>query len=830
MKEAPDELLADLGPMGALMRTTDWSRTPLGPIESWPRSLISYVAMILEMPSPAIIFWGPEQTQIYNEGYALIMGPRHPRYFGAPYRDCWPDTYPMIYPWMRKVLDHGEIIRVDKEHIPVTRYGFLEDAYFSFTFSALRDDRGTIAGIFQPVFEVTATVLSERRAETLRALTPQGDSLEPVEHALGVLSGNPADVPFAAVYLAEEAAEGLELVGYSANLGGCDACFDAFAQAASQAFRSQEAAHIKGVDRLVGGARGCPWPEPPTSALVLPIGRSAKGVPRGAIVFGISPRLHFDEKYRSFLELAAAQVAAAIGRMRVRQAAERQRQYLNGLFLQAPAAIAIFSGPEHVFELVNPPYRQFIGARDVVGMPIRQALPELADQPFCDILDSVYRTGEAYVGREVPTRVDRRGDGATEEVYFNFVYQPMRDAQGEVEGILAFAFEVTDQVEARHYVEALTEELKREHQLKDEFLAMLAHELRNPLAAAANAVELLAASSPAEPASGRPIDVLRRQTQVLKGLVDDLLDVSRITRGLVELKRETVDLCAIAKHALESVQAQLQAKAHALHVSLPPEPLWVQGDSVRLEQVLVNLLTNAAKYTDRDGRIALSAAVTGDSVQIRVTDNGIGMAPEVLGRIFLLFGQAERGLDRAEGGLGIGLTIAKSLVELHGGRIEAHSEGRGKGSEFTVTLPLAGAPAVSQTHEAPGEPREGCRKRVLVVDDSKDIADTLALLLTDSGHEVAVAYDGPAALAKAEAMQPEVILLDIGLPGMNGYEVAQQLRDNPRTRGTVLAALSGYGQPSDRERTRAAGFDRHFVKPVDLDVLEAFVNDPQGRS
>ena len=819
----------DGGEMGALMRATDWARTPLGPIESWPQTLVGYVRMILDMPTAAIIFWGPEQTQIYNAGYATIMGPRHPRYFGAPYRECWPDTYPTIYPRMRNVLEKGEVVRVENEHIPVTRYGFEEETYFTFTFSPLRDDGGRIAGILQPVFEVTESVLSERRAATLRALDPRRDGHGGIVPALAVIADNAEDIPFALIYLHDPAAGELELVGRTGFPAGCETNF---AETAHRAFEVRRPEKIDDVRALVGGAHLGPWPEPTESAWVLPMGRSGTESPSGVVVFGISARLHFDDRYRSFLELVAGQVTAGVTRelerARRQREAGRRRQYLSDLFTQAPAAIAVLRGPQHVFELANPLYQQVVGVqRELLGKPLRAALPELQGQPFYDVLDEVYRSGEPYVGTEELARLDRTGSGVPEDVFFNFVYQPMRDADGAVEGILVFAYDVTTQVRARQRVEALMDELKLEHRRKDEFLAMLAHELRNPLAAVHNAVRLLQGSAAAEPRLRRHLSILARQSRTLSSLVDDLLDVSRITRGLVELRRERLDLTAVVRRALESVQPALDERRHRVRLDLPDAPVPVEGDAVRLEQILVNLLTNAAKFTDPEGAITISLEIHAQHSELRVRDTGIGIPPASLTRIFILFGQVERGLGRGEGGLGIGLTIVKNLVELHGGRIEAASEGAGRGAEFIVSLPLAPPGEISSSAAAtPAEPASApAPKRVLVVDDNADAADTLALLIQAAGHDVAIAYDGPSALAEAARNRPDFVLLDIGLPGIDGYEVAERLRRDLGTRSVKIAALTGYGQQRDRARTEAADFDAHFVKPVELETVLDFLGE-----
>lgn len=403
-----------------------------------------------------------------------------------------------------------------------------------------------------------------------------------------------------------------------------------------------------------------------------------------------------------------------------------------------------------------------------------------------------------------------------------------RDASGRAYRMIG---SMTDLTERRRAEEALREanvQLIESDRRKDEFLAMLAHELRNPLAAVHNAVQLLGRLI-TDPRKQHYMEILQRQSRTLSGLVDDLLDVSRVTRGLVMLKRERVNLGPVTERALDSVRGLLDEKHHQARVSLPHRPVEVIGDPVRLEQIIVNLLTNAAKYTDPGGEIELSLGTSGRQAEIRVRDTGIGIAPEMQRRIFDLFGQAERGLDRAQGGLGIGLTIVKSLVELHGGQIEVQSAGLGQGSEFLVKIPLAPSKKAREPVGAEPAPQAEGGKRILVVEDSPDIAETMSLLLEEAGHQVTSVRDGPSALEKAEQMDPDLVLLDIGLPGMDGYEVARRMRENPHTRHSVLAALTGYGQASDRQLTEAAGFNAHFVKPVDFDVLKNFIAHAPGR-
>jgi two-component system CheB/CheR fusion protein len=311
-------------------------------------------------------------------------------------------------------------------------------------------------------------------------------------------------------------------------------------------------------------------------------------------------------------------------------------------------------------------------------------------------------------------------------------------------------------------------------------------------------------------------------------LVEDLLDVSRITRGTIVLRKELLALRDVVERAVESVRPLVEAQGHTLHTVLPVEKLLVEADPTRLEQVLVNLLTNAAKYSDRDGTITITATAQPGKAVLSVRDTGIGMEPELLPHIFELFVQEKQALDRAQGGLGIGLTLVKGLVEGHGGEIRAHSDGPGQGSEFVITLPMAPNRAAGpNAHRGPAPGR--IRARVLVVEDNVDAAETLTELLELVGHEVCHAANGPEALEQARSFHPDVALVDIGLPGMDGYEVARRLRAQPSERPLLLVALTGYGQDDDLQRSRAAGFDRHLVKPIDFEVLQGLLAEAPRR-
>lgn len=407
---------------------------------------------------------------------------------------------------------------------------------------------------------------------------------------------------------------------------------------------------------------------------------------------------------------------------------------------------------------------------------------------------------------------------------------PLLDEQGQIVGAVHVARDITQRKRAEERLQKSEEALRQADRQKDEFLAMLAHELRNPMAPIRNAVEILRLLGPKEPALVEAQDIVDRQLSHLVRLVDDLLDVSRITRGKVQLKREPIKVAAVIASAIESSRPLLNSRGHRLEVDLPAEPLRVHGDLTRLAQAVGNLLNNAAKYTENGGRVRLTVQQEGTEVAVRVQDTGVGIAAEMLPRLFDLFTQADQTIDRAQGGLGIGLALVRRLVEMHGGRVLAFSPGLGQGSEFVLFLPLLSDAPASKTPEPPGKTSpSGARLRILVVDDNVDAAETMAILLRLLGHEVTTVHDGYAALEAAASMEPQVVLLDIGLPGLDGYEVCRRLRRD-RLKQSVIVAMTGYGQDDDRQRSQKAGFDAHLVKPVDPEELQPLLTNLTSRS
>ena len=392
---------------------------------------------------------------------------------------------------------------------------------------------------------------------------------------------------------------------------------------------------------------------------------------------------------------------------------------------------------------------------------------------------------------------------------------PIRNEAGAIIGAVVAQMDITDRIRAE-------EALRQADQRKDEFLAMLAHELRNPLAPITSAAAILA-SRPADEATARRTgEIIARQAKHMTGLIDDLLDVSRVTQGKVELDSVALDARDVIADAIEQVRPLIEKHAHRLVLRLSPAPSTLVGDRKRLVQVLTNLLSNAAKYTPDGGNIEVLLEPSPEALLIRVSDDGIGMSPELAASAFELFSQGARGLDRSQGGLGIGLALVKSLLQLHGGSVTVHSSGPGTGSTFEVTLPRLGAGQAGPGENRPAQPVQPAPlRRIAVVDDNEDAAETLAMYLEACGHQVLVSASGQDALTRLPAFQPDVCLLDIGLPGMNGFELARALRASPATAGAVLIAVTGYAQEKDRQDALAAGFDDLYAKPVDLDFLSA---------
>ena len=826
------------GISGKVARSLDWSRTPLGPPGGWPQSLKTIVGVILQSRHPMFLWWGPELIQVYNDAYLPSFGAgKHPAAMGQRGRDCWQEVWPIIWPQIDDVMSRRRSSWNEDQLAPVFRNGHLEEVYWTYGYSPVLDDGGGVGGVLVVVTETTSQVVVSRRNRTMRALAERTalttDPTVMLDAAVDALQGARHDVPFALAYRYDGRSRALRLVRAAGLTDPAAVDATVRARMGPSPFGDREPrAEVVPCDaacKLPGGV----WPEPAPALFVVPVSPSGRQSSTDVIVFGLSPRLPFDDGYRNHLTQIANHLGSAQAQMnafRIQAAADSER---NNLLLQAPVGTALLSGPDHVVRLANRRFCRMVRRDDLVGKPYRQVFPRPEERRLGEILDHVYETGEPYSTDEYLVPDDLQEDGTRENRYFRFNVEPLRDAEDQVYGMMAVAIEISEQVRARQVLERsqaenqkLLADLEAASRAKDEFLAMLGHELRNPLSPIATALQLMKLRSDSR--TTREQQVIERQVNHLTRLVDDLLDVSKITRGKVELRKEKVEIADVIAKAVEMASDLFEQRNHDLSVDVAKEPLWVDGDPVRLAQVVANLLTNAARYTERGGKIIVSARREGGDraskeIVIRVKDNGSGISPDLLPRIFDLFIQGHRSSDRAQGGLGLGLALVKNLVALHGGSVVGLSDGPGKGSEFVIRLPpaaeaQASASTRSEQERAPS-PSSAEGKRVLIVDDNNDAADSLADLLRDIGHEVEVAYSPVAALKVVETFRPQVAVLDIGLPVMDGYELAARLRSNPVTANCLLIALTGYGQSHDRIRSEEGGFQYHLVKPVDIGQL-----------
>jgi PAS domain S-box-containing protein len=493
----------------------------------------------------------------------------------------------------------------------------------------------------------------------------------------------------------------------------------------------------------------------------------------------------------------------------VRSDADRQRRLYEAILGNTPDLAYVWN-LDHRFIYANEGLLKMWGKTwdEAIG---KNCL-ELGYEPWHAAMHD--REIEQVVATGKPVRGEVPFSGTFGRRVYDYILVPVVGPDGKVEAVAGTTRDVTDYRDIQ--------------QRKDEFIAMLSHELRNPLAPLRTALHLLrSAANGVDPAAVH--GVMERQVEHLVRLVDDLMEVSRISRGALELRKEPVDIASVARNAVETSAPNIRAGEHGLTVSMPGEPLWVEADPVRLAQVLANLLNNAAHYTPRGGAIALEAAREGALAVVRVRDDGAGIPPERLPTIFEMFTRGDGAQARAPKGLGIGLALARGLVQMHGGTIDARSEGPGRGSEFTVRVPLIEPPAHAQ--RVPETAVRLAGRRILVIDDNLDAAQTLAMVLKTLGAEVRVADSGTAGLDVYRAYRPEVVLLDIGMPGMDGYEVARRIRADESGSRTSLVALTGWGQDEHRQKAREAGFDHHLVKPAEIPVLQALLGSlPQRRS
>lgn len=681
--------------MGAVFRGFDWASTPLGALETWPQLLRTAVSIMLNARHAMYIAWGPAFILLYNDGYRDILGAKAAdpqQVVGKPFNEVWSEVWELVGPMLSQTME-GEALWFEDQEFTLTRNGFAEQVFASFSTSPIRAEAGEIAGVLCVCSETTGKIRSQQ--ERLRLLDAIGE----------------------ATRLADEPETIME---HSTRLLGTylDVTRVAYANVEhdNDRFTIRHDWRVEGAISTVGEYSLDLFGSRATSNLR--IGRTL-------LITDVDRELTADDGANMFNQIG---IKAIICCPLVKQ------------------------------------------GRLVAMMAVHQQQPRIWSADEVALVEAVVDRCWAHIERV-------------------------------------------------RSMEALREADRR----KSEFLATLAHELRNPLAPIRTALELLRLSGDKPTMLERVRGTMERQVNQMVHLINDLLDIARISSGKLDLQLKRIDLQSIIASAVETSLPLIQSEGHHLALDLPDEPLWIDGDTVRLSQVISNLLSNASKYTPQSGRISISARTNGDTVDIDVADTGIGIAKQDLERVFDMFSQAPHSIVISQGGLGIGLSLVRHLVTLHGGTVAASSPGPGQGSTFSIRLPRArgtGTEVAVCVDEHDTAPRAGQPSlRLLVADDNVDAADTLSFLLREKGHEVRVAYGGQEAVQIGAAFVPDLVFLDLGMPHMDGYQVARQLRALSGLENLALVALSGWGAKEDRARTRAAGFDHHLLKPASMDSL-----------
>ncbi|WP_051971337.1 ATP-binding protein [Massilia sp. 9096] len=805
-----------------LLRERDWSTSPLGPPQSWPPELATAVSMVLSSTFPMFVAWGPELAFLYNDAYAVVLGNKHPAAFGERFQQIWHEIWADIVPIVDRALSNKSAYF---ENLPLTmeRKGYPEQTYFTFSYSPLHDGQGRVMGMYCTCIETTERVQSERRAAFELSLT---DALRQIRSA-------EEQIATACALLGEEL--GVERVMYGevddtrntffvprdwnrhgpSRLVGSTFPIDAFGPEIAAAGRSGQIIAINDVrtdPRSAAAHHAYLQFMGVESSLLVPLVRNGRLL--AFLGLGQARPHHWGEAEIELARGVAGRIWNTVDLARIQAALDAERDR-SQLILDSIAEGFLLIAPDWTVLQINRAGERLANRRadQVLGRQHWAVWPENQDSETGRMFERVMRTREPGI-----TQLHHVGDGGSGN-WFEVRAYPTRDG-----GMVS----VFRDISARKRVE---EQLQEADRRKDEFLAMLAHELRNPLAPISAAADLLKIGRLDETRLRQSSAIIARQVRHMTSLVDDLLDVSRVTRGLVTLARAPVSARTIVEEAIEQVRPMFDARRQQLQVDLRDPEATVPGDKARLVQVLSNLLNNAAKYTPEERRIEVEARADDDRLVLAVRDQGIGMEPALTGQVFDLFTQATRSADRAQGGLGLGLALVKHLVELHGGGVACSSPGLGQGSTFVVMLPLMQpAPGQAQRELDAAPQAAGARAlRLLVVDDNVDAAATLGMLLEACGHEVAVEHESPRALERARSLRPDAALLDIGLPEMDGNELARRLRLDPATSAIVLIAVTGYGQEQDRRNALEAGFDHHLVKPVDLDRLAGLLAEVQER-
>jgi PAS domain S-box-containing protein len=794
--EPADEDLTFLsagGEMGALIRAHDWSKTSLGAPCKWPQPLRTAVRLILNCGHPMYIWWGADLLCFYNDAYRRSIGRElHPSSLGMPGKQVWAEIWHLIGPGVAHVMaGHGPTWR-ENQLVPITRDGKLEDVYWTYSYSPLDDPRsiGRVGGVLVVCSETTDAVMTaKQRADEIvrqREVFSQAPGfmimMAGPEHRVEFVNETHRRLFNSGSWVGRRIGEAFSALSDQGFLELLDDVYRS-----GKPYRGGRVPlRYRRTDSVTDETRYLDF-------IYAPI-QDPSGDVCGVFCEGFDVTQQIEAEmalHDRDEQLRLATDAADIGLWDYDLVAD-------SLFWQ-PRVKAMFGMSAHVEVSINDFYASLHPEDRERTQSAFAAATNTASRLVYDV---EYRT----IGKDDGTVrwVAARGRG-------------IFDDQGRCVRMIGTAMDISDRRKTEHSLRLTEEKLREADRRKDEFLATLAHELRNPLAPIRNAAALLQHPASDRAQIRRYAQMIERQTRAMTVLLDDLLEVSRITTGKLHLKRRAISVAVVVESALEPIRPALEAKEHALQVDMQGAEVLMEVDPVRLSQVITNLLNNAIKYCDRGGSIVLRTRSSTDEITFEVEDSGIGLSTEHISAIFDMFTQVSPLIDRAEGGLGIGLAVAKSLVELHGGRIEASSPGLGKGSKFTVVVPRGSARPVEAGAFSSFTPQatRHARAPVVVADDNADSADSLAALLGLEGYEVHVAHDGARALEIAAQVKPVACFLDIGMPGMNGYELAKRLRANANGEAMFLVAVTGWGKPEDVMRANEAGFDLHMTKPID---------------
>ncbi|MDB5824153.1 MAG: hypothetical protein JWR21_2857 [Herminiimonas sp.] len=876
-----------LGTVASLIETNDWSTSPLGHPSTWPIELQTVVRLMLHSPIPAFVAWGAELRYLYNDAYVPILDAKHPAALGSCFRDVWAEAWADIEPLAAKAMA-GESTFLDDFPVVLERDGRPAQVWFRIAYSPIHTVDNAVGGIYCVVTDTTSRVLEQRRqafqlqvADSLRPVSSPERVLETATRLVGkhfavtrvgyvyvdgsrkvTVAGDWTDGTVQSLVAQSFSLErfGSKLVddlrlGKTQRIDDilkderCTPFANDFAQAG---VRSTLIVPLLGAERFTAAlylqdARPRTW----TLDEVASAEDAARRTWEAVVRAHVEESLRDETRILELLHRTGKIVSSTLDLHDLVQSITDTATHLSGASFGAffYSVTDDHGDAMQLYTLSGAPREAFAS----FGLPRPTALfgPTFAGAPTIRSGDI---TKDPRYGRSAPhhgmppghlavrsylaTPVISRTGKTLGGLFFGHPAPDMFSERTEriVVGVAAQAAIAIDNAQLYESAQKAREEAERLASAKDEFLAMLAHELRNPLAPISSAAKLIDLNGGVGPLVQEASSIISRQAKHMKRLLDDMLDVSSVNHGLVALDETAVDFKEVIFDAIDQVRPLVDEKKQDLAVHMPGDPVPVKGDPVRLVQIVANVLSNASKYTHEGGALRVTLGSRSECLELSVADNGSGISPELLPHVFDLFTQGKRTLARSQGGLGLGLALVKKLVELHGGAATASSDGMDKGSRFLIRLPLhqtaENSLPLASDDSLPAArspaPMAGLVQRVMVIDDNKDAADALAMLLEANGYQVSIAYTAQNALDQVATLTPDAFLVDIGLPDMDGYELARRLRQLPQLARAALIGVTGYGQKRDIDRATAAGFDRHLVKPVQFRVvLDAILGDGQ---